>query len=72
MRLLREVYDIYESSYRVTRRQLRREKAEDGLLAYMILEKSKAINGMTKPIYEYLPHFLRPNQLPVLSMRLLL
>jgi hypothetical protein len=36
---------------------------------------SKEINGVIKPIYEYLlyeiPVLLRPNQLPVISMRLL-
>ena len=45
-----------------------------------IMEKSKAISGVTKPIYEHLPHFLWGkillrllNQLPlpVISMHLL-
>jgi hypothetical protein len=46
-------------------------------LAYGDTKISKAINGVTKPIYEYLPHFHRgkilpgPNQVPVIPMRIL-
>jgi hypothetical protein len=50
--LLREVYNMYESSYRIMGDNLGggEQRATDRHIE--ITEMSKAINGVTKPIYE--------------------
>jgi hypothetical protein len=70
--LLSDLYDIYEPSCRVMGDNSggRKQRATGRYMA--VLEMSKAINEVTKPIYEYFPYFLRgqirlrPNQLPVI------
>jgi hypothetical protein len=52
---LREAYDIYEPSCRIMGDNLGGGKQVNHRLAYGDTEKSKAINGVTKPIHEQLP-----------------
>jgi hypothetical protein len=50
--VLREVYDIYESGYRVMGGNLGRGERRTTDWHIEITEMSKAIDGVKKPIYE--------------------
>jgi hypothetical protein len=50
--VLREVYDIYESSYRIMGNNMGGEKQRAAYWHMAILEMRKKLNGVTKPIYE--------------------